>query len=80
MENKILKSLYYIRNAQLIQFYRLNPAKSMFPVSAVYALKRDCFPIFLQDYTEFEMYDNVFRVKKGYADQVVDFIVSEYDK
>jgi len=80
MENKILESLYHIRKAQILQFYRLDPAKSMFPVSAVYALRRDCFPVFLQDYTEFEMYDEVFRVKKDYINQVVDFIVSEYDK
>lgn len=80
MKNKILDALYHIRKEQAVQSYCLNPERSLFNSDTIYALANDCFPYFSPRSAEFKEYEDVFRVKKAFVDQVWDFISAESDE
>lgn len=80
MEKKIFEAMYHLRKEQAIQFYNLNPEKSLYSRSAIYALANDCFPYFSPKCAEFEEFDGFFRVKKEFVAQVWDYICSESEE
>lgn len=80
MEKKFLEAIYHLKKEQAVQFYGLNPEKSLYSRSAIYALTNDCFPYFSPKCAEFEEFDELFRVKKEFVDQVWDYICSESEE
>lgn len=76
MEKDVLKALYYIRKNQILQFYKLNPEKSGYPNSYVYAISNDCYPFF-HSTDETDIYLDCFSISKDFCQQFIRFIDEE---
>lgn len=76
MEKDVLKALYYIRKNQILQFYKLNPEKSGYAISYIYALSHDCYPMF-HSTEETDIYLECFSVKKDFFEEFVYYINKE---
>lgn len=80
MCNKMLQAMYHVRKDLAIQFYNLNPEKSLFEESSIYALAKDCFPIFSSRNKEFEEFNDIFQVKMDFVEKVWNYISNESDE
>ena len=73
MEKDILKALYYIRKNQILQFYKMNPEKSGYPNSYVYAISNDCYPFFHSS-DETDLYLDCFSISKDFCQEFIRYI------
>jgi len=63
MTDNLLKSIYFSRKFNTIQFFRLNPEKSGIDQGLVYALSGNCFPYFHKS-EEFEILKDCFTISE----------------
>lgn len=76
MDKEILNALYYIRKNQILQFYKLNPEKSGYSNSYIYAITNDCYPFF-HSTEETDIYLDCFSISKDFCQRFIKFIDEE---
>ncbi len=72
-ETDLNKAMFYIWKNQIIGLYKIKPEVSSYPVSEIYALSRNCYPIFQED-EETEFFSSSFDISKDFAESVLNFI------